>query len=237
MNIQGFSRELQALCRDLETTLKGEPTSGDAGAKLDSLLCNEIPEALHYIAAGVSRMDLLLAGLLRFSRLGKAELSPVLLDMGKLLQGVLKHLQSQINQRSEQNGLTLEVGELPPCNGDRLQIEQLFANLLDNALKYLRKDRPGVIKVAGYRRENEAVYVVEDNGIGIAPEHCEKIFSLFYRLNPAGSDGEGLGLTIARKVIERHQGRIWVESVPGEGSRFFVSLPAAGIAREWKNEK
>ena len=89
---------------------------------------------------------------------------------------------------------------MPPCLGDATQVGRVFSNLLDNALKYLDPGRPGVIRVSGHQKRNEVVYCVEDNGIGIAAEHRDVIFRLFYRLAPDRGDGQGLGLTIVRRV-------------------------------------
>jgi signal transduction histidine kinase len=100
----------------------------------------------------------------------------------------------------------------------------LFSNLIGNALKYLDSERSGVIKVSGRKEYDHSVYCVEDNGIGISPEHQEKIFDLFYQLAPSKSEGDGLGLSIASKIVHSHGGKIWVESGLGKRSKFFVSL-------------
>jgi signal transduction histidine kinase len=95
-------------------------------------------------------------------------------------------------------------------------------------LKYLDPGRPGVIRVSGYNDEcNQSVYCVEDSGIGISPENHEKIFGMFHQIEPAKGKGQGLGLTLVSRILDRHNGKIWVESDPGKGSKFFVSLPAS----------
>ena len=97
-----------------------------------------------------------------------------------------------------------------------MQINQVFSNLLDNALKYLDPNRLGVIRVCGQEEPDRVVYSIEDNGIGIAAEHQDSIYKIFHRLDPRRGTGEGLGLTIVRRVLDRHRGKIWVESEVNE---------------------
>lgn len=220
VNVQGFSRELVHACQRL--TSKLEETAGDSVPKKEflSLLRDDIPESISFIQAGVARIDKLLSGFLRFSRLGRAALNPQLLDMDTMLREIVQTMDFQIKQKSA----SVLVDGLPPAVGDATQINQVFSNLIDNALKYSEPGRKPVIHITAKEEGGRSIFVVEDNGLGIAPEHQAKVFEIFHRLDPAGTEGEGLGLTIAQRILERQNGKIWVESEPGVGSRFFVSL-------------
>jgi signal transduction histidine kinase len=117
------------------------------------------------------------------------------------------------------------VAKLPPCVADAAQTNQIFLNLITNALKYLDAKRPGIIQVRGNTQENRVIYCVEDNGVGVPPECQDKIFEIFYRVEQNKCPGEGLGLTIVRQSAEKQNGAVWVESEAGKGSKFFVKLP------------
>ncbi len=223
VNIQGFSKELGFLFGELASVL--EDTGMDREDRDDALanLNRETSDALHFIETSTSKMDTLLSGLLRLSRLGRAALNFETLDMNAMLSDVEKSLQYRINEAQAQ----VEIDSLPPCTGDAVQVNQVFSNLLDNALKYLDPARKGVIKVTGWTEGEQSVYAVEDNGVGIAEEHQTKVFEVFQRINPDMSEGEGLGLAVVKKILGRHGGSIRVESKPSIGSKFFVSLPAS----------
>jgi chemotaxis family two-component system sensor kinase Cph1 len=222
VNVQGFGRQLNRAC----DTLRAAVTAAEAGmvpaAKLQAPLDTAIPQALRFINAGVNKMETLLAGLLRYSRLGRVALSIRPLNINGMIAEIIAATKFQLDEV----GAEVLVDPLPTCLGDNIQTSQVFGNLLDNALKYRDPRRPLRVHITGTVEAGQAVYRVTDNGLGIAAEHQAKVFDIFHRLNPDSTPGEGLGLTIAQRVLERQKGRIWVESRPGEGSTFSVSLPA-----------
>ncbi len=222
VNIQGFSRQLTRVSEKTRATLVSLQANEVSNSELREVFEVTIPQALRFINAGVVKMDSLLSGLLRYSRLGRVALNPQPLDMDALLAGVVQALRFQ----AEQAGATVRLNPLPRCVGDPTQLGQVFSNLVDNALKYCDPARPGRIRVSGRIEENRAIYAVTDNGIGIAPEHQGAVFEIFHRLDPNATAGEGLGLTIAQRSLDRQHGKIWVESQAGAGSTFFVALPA-----------
>jgi PAS domain S-box-containing protein len=223
VNIDGYGREVEYAIEALDQALAADHLSDEALKDAFRLQMQEMSAALRYIRSSTTQMDALLTGLLKLSRSGRVALTIAPLNMNELISGVVAASEYQIKEA----GIELDIAELPPCLGDSVQVRQVFANLLSNALKYLDPDRPGVIRITGVVEEECSVYSLEDNGIGIAPAHQENIFEVFHRLEPSKSEGEGLGLTIVRQIMGRLEGEVRVESKPGEGSRFSVSLPIA----------
>lgn len=225
VNVQGFGRQLARACDKIRPALEpGSPPGALAEAR--AVIDSTVPQALRFINAGVAKMEMLLAGLLRYSRLGREVFSRERIDMNALLAEILAAMKFQADSARAE----IKIGPLPDCIGDRVQTGQVFANLLDNALKYAHPDRAPRISVTGRVERAQAIYTVTDNGIGIPPEHQAKAFEIFHRLNPESVPGEGLGLTIAQRVLERQGGSIRVESTGAGGSAFIVTLEAADPA-------
>lgn len=222
VNVQGFGRQLNRGCDALRAAVAAAENGLVPADQLKAPLDTSIPQALRFINAGVNKMETLLAGLLRYSRLGRVALNIRPLNISGMIAEIIAATKFQLDEV----GAEVTVDPLPTCLGDNVQTSQVFGNLLDNALKYRDPGRPLRVRITGRIEAGQAVYQVSDNGLGIAAEHQAKVFDIFHRLNPDATPGEGLGLTIAQRVLERQKGRIWVESRAGEGSTFFVSLPA-----------
>ena len=222
VNVQGFGKQLTRACDAIRAAVAAEAGGPVPAERLRQPVEVAIPQALRFINAGVSKMETLLAGLLRYSRLGRVALTIRPLNVNGLLAEILAAMKFQLDEA----GAEVRVEPLPTCLADHAQTSQVFANLLDNAVKYREPTRPLRLVIHGRIHDGQAVYAVADNGIGIAPEHQAKVFEIVHRLNPDATTGEGLGLTIAQRVLERQRGKIWVETTPGGGSTFSVSLPA-----------
>jgi PAS domain S-box-containing protein len=221
VNAQGFTKELAKSIMELMESVNTGDISAEAMRKMAPILKNDIPESLEYIQSSIARLDMQLSALLKLSRLGRAAITMENLDMNKTIAEVVKSLEYVVKEKEAY----ITVDELPPCRADFAQTNQIFLNLIENALKYLDPKRPGKIQIRGSKQGSDIVYCIEDNGIGIAPECRKKIFEIFYRVEQHECLGEGLGLTIVRQSAEKQRGTIWVESELGKGSKFFVKLP------------
>jgi PAS domain S-box-containing protein len=226
VNIEGFGEELH---QDVETILKEierSATIDECREKINKIVKHEIPESLGYIKNSVVKIESLLSALLQLSRLGRQELNIVKIDMNELFESIL----STFEYRIKRNNINLKIGNLPDCYADRKQINQLFSNLIANCLKFLHPDRPGEIEIKGRGTEKNSYYYVRDNGIGIKNEDREKIFEIFKRVHSNKSiEGEGLGLSIVRRILEKNHGDIKVESAYGEWTKFTIILPGERI--------
>lgn len=223
VNVQGFGRQLQRACEKIQDATAAAPDGLVPAAALQQPVGQSIPQALRFINAGVNKMEMLLSGLLRFSRLGRVTLDIAPLNMDALLAATIAAMKFQLDEVAAE----IHLDPLPSCLGDETQINQVFTNLIDNALKYRAPARPLRLAIRGAVKDGQTIFSVADNGIGIPAAHQPKIFEIFHRLDPDSTAGEGLGLTIAQRLLERQHGRIWVESTEGAGSTFFVALPAA----------
>ncbi|WP_051327167.1 sensor histidine kinase [Desulfatibacillum aliphaticivorans] len=176
---------------------------------------------ISYAVEGATRMQHLVNDLLQLSRVGTrgAPFEPT--DCNEVVQQVLKGLKRTIAETKA--GVVID--DLPVVQADAIQLGQVFQNLLGNAVKF-RGEAPPQVRITAEKQNEAWVFQVRDNGIGIDPKFHERIFTIFQRLHERGKyDGTGIGLAIAKKIVERHGGRIWIESQEGKGARFFFSIP------------
>jgi two-component system CheB/CheR fusion protein len=179
-------------------------------------------EYINYSVEGAVRMSQLITDLLAYSRVGRAAEPFHVADSGAALETALANLGASIRE----SGATVTHGDLPTVQADETQLMQLLQNLVGNAVKFRSPDRPCQVHVAAEKKPDHWVFSVRDNGIGIDPKQHERVFVIFQRLHTRERyPGTGIGLAICKKIVERHGGRIWVESKIGEGSTFYFSLP------------
>jgi PAS domain S-box-containing protein len=184
-------------------------------------LDKDADEFIAYAVAGAKRMQTLINDLLACSRVGARGKSFKPIDSEAAFDQAIANLRVAI----EEGETVITHDPLPPLIADDSQIVQLFQNLLGNAIKFHGKEPPR-IHVSAKQEGNEWVFSFRDNGIGIAPEHFDRVFVIFQRLHAWGEyPGTGTGLAICKKIVERHGGRIWVESEPGKGSTFYFTIP------------
>lgn len=182
---------------------------------------DEAKEFMSYIIDSVHRMDSLLSDLLAYSHqlnAGDQALSPV--DSEAVLAGVLMNLDSAIRE----SGTEIQHEPLPEVMSDFVQLGQVFQNLIGNSIKYRGESKPQ-IRISAEERDDDWLFSFQDNGIGIDPRYHEQIFGIFKRLHGREYPGTGIGLALVKRIVERHGGKIWVESEPGKGSTFRFTLP------------
>lgn len=221
INLQGFSK---LLTEDLEI-LKNEFSNFDLSEEkqkfVKKILNESFPDKLDFIQTGVKKMNSLIDGLLKISRTGRENVIFKKQDVNLIINNVFKTLNYQIESLS----VKVEVSNLDQCFGDGNLLNQLFSNLISNSIKFKNPDRNLEIKISSEIHFNKVIYLIEDNGIGISDFNLEKIWNVFYQVDSSNAEtGEGIGLSIVKRIIEIHSGRIWVESKVGKFTKFYVEL-------------
>jgi len=181
-------------------------------------------EFARYIQQGVERMSAMIDGLLAYSR---AMMQPLEHDHVTNAQIAAEEAVQTLHASIEENGARIEIDPLPVVCAEAGPLLQIFQNLLANALKYRTPGVAPCIRISAVTGGGEVRFAVGDNGIGIAPEHYDRIFEVFRRLHGEDYEGLGVGLAIYKRLVERYGGRIWLDSEPGSGSTFYFTLPAA----------
>lgn len=223
VNIMGFTSELERANRivgDHVDRLESEAVAVPEDVRM--AVREDLPESIGFIRSSTQKMDRLIHAILALSRQGRRVLTPEPLAMDKMIADIAQSLEMIA---AERNARFLIETPLPDLHHDRLTIEQIFTNLMENAVKYLSPDRPGVISVRGAETGDRVRFEVEDNGRGIAPEDHGRVFDLFRRSGPQDQQGEGIGLANVRSLATRLGGTVTLRSVLSEGSTFIVELP------------
>ncbi len=222
VNLEGFSNELLRSCETLKKYLDF-PNFVEKKEEIQHLIEADMVESIHYIETGVARLSRIIDALLRLSRAGRVVYQLQWLSVQKIVQAVVDSLHTTIEQKKAK----VQFADLPEVWGDSMAIEQLFANLIGNALNYNDPTRPLVISITSNINEakQRIEFTVQDNGLGISEKYQSQLFQAFRRLHPTICSGEGIGLVIVRRVIERHQGEISFTSIENKGTSFHFWLP------------
>ncbi len=224
VNLKGFSHELGLAVKDVNSLL--EPQSKKLGTetwtRLETILKQDIPEALGFIGNAVDRMDTLTTAILDLSRIGKFTYRDELVDAQVVFDKCMGAQSYEISTK----GVEVKASGLPRLITDPVALEQIFSNLLDNAVKYLRPDEPGHIEITCLETSRDYIFSIRDNGRGIDAEDAERVFNIFRRARNTGDvRGLGLGMAFVKATLRKLNGAIWFESKLNVGTTFHFSLP------------
>ncbi|MGQ2990946.1 sensor histidine kinase [Brevundimonas sp.] len=222
VNVMGYTSELEQAGKTIDRAIAQAETERPVDPEVVAAVREDMPEAIGFIRASTEKMDRLINAILKLSREGRRNLVSETLDMTAMVSRIADSVRHQVEAADAE----VIVEPLPTIDNDRLSIEQIMGNLVDNAVKYLDPARPGRIVVSGRDRPGGWVeYEVADNGRGIAERDRERIFELFRRAGRQDRPGEGLGLAFVRNSVRRLGGSIDVESELGKGSTFRLKFP------------
>jgi signal transduction histidine kinase len=240
VNIMGFTSELEELRGDIFRRIAALARARDsaplvpAGADdleppldgADKQLSQDFAEALGFIKSSIGKMDRLITAILNLTREGRREFQPVKIDTRELIEGIVSTVAHQAAEAEAQ----IRIEPLPDIVSDRLAMEQIFSNLIDNALKYLKPGVPGDIAIRARTKLGFAIFEIADNGRGIDPKDHQRIFDLFRRAGTQDKPGQGIGLAHVRALVRRLGGTMSVSSELSSGSTFTITLPIAWAA-------
>jgi two-component system, sensor histidine kinase and response regulator len=225
--LEAANQELEAfsysVSHDLRAPLRA--MDGFSGILMEDYgpqLPEEAQKLLKRVRTNAAHMGQLIEDLLKLSRLGRQTLSKQSVNVAALVDGVIKDLREQEPGRS----LEVRIGELPECVGDPFLLQQVFVNLIGNAFKFTGKKENALIEVGCLSQDREHVYFVRDNGAGFDPRYADKLFGAFQRLHRVEDfSGTGIGLSLVRRIVQRHSGRVWAEAELEKGATFHFSIP------------
>jgi len=236
VNIMGFTSELEELRSDIFRRIaalariqsavppSAENATDTAEPELvgpDKQLSEDFTEALSFIKSSIAKMDRLISAILNLTREGRREFEPVRIDTKELIESIVTTVAHQVLEAQAK----VQIDALPNIVSDRLALEQIFSNLIDNALKYLKTGVPGEITVRGRTKLGFAIFEIADNGRGIDPKDHQRIFDLFRRAGTQDRPGQGIGLAHVRALVRRLGGTMSVASELHQGSTFTITLP------------
>ncbi len=235
VNVMGFTSEMEASMKPLHSLvrwLEERDPEGRMPKEVKQAIDVDIPEAIGFIRSSTKKMDNLIGAILKLSREGRRNLTPERLAMASLIDNIL----ATVRHRLDELGGVAEIdGHLPDITSDRLAIEQVLGNLIDNAVKYHSPKRALHISISGTELPGRVIYEVQDNGRGIDPRDHERIFELFRRSGAQNQPGEGIGLAHVRALVHRLGGVITCVSALDEGATFRISLPKVLVLTEGLN--
>jgi signal transduction histidine kinase len=237
VNIMGFTSELEQLRADIfrriaalgRATASASPlpaAATDTEPALegeDRQLAQDFAEALGFIKSSIAKMDRLITAILNLTREGRREFEPVRIDTSELIEAIVTTMAHQAAEAQAE----IRIAALPEIVSDRLALEQIFSNLIENALKYLKPGVPGEITIRGRTKLGFAIFEIADNGRGIDPKDHQRIFDLFRRAGTQDRPGQGIGLAHVRALVRRLGGTMSVQSELNNGSTFTITLPIA----------
>jgi signal transduction histidine kinase len=235
VNVMGFTSELEhglAVCGKEGARLLGPTWNEPPAREMREAVTHEMPEAIDFIRSSTRRMDGLINAILKLSREGARVLAPERIDLAALFEQTVSALNHQIQDKRVE---VLIHRPMPMIVSDRLALEQIIGNLIDNAIKYLSPSRPGRVAARAFRRDGQAVIEIQDNGRGVAPQDLQRIFELFRRAGAQDQPGEGIGLAHVRALVRRLGGEIDIESEVDVGSTFQIVLPLTPATNTQEN--
>lgn len=231
VNIMGFTSELEELGGDIFRRVSGlthvpadgpPPADGEIALEgPDQQLSADFSEALGFIKSSIAKMDRLISAILNLTREGRREFQPEKVDTRGLIEAIASTLAHQASEAQAE----IHVDPLPNLVSDRLALEQIFSNLIDNAIKYLKNGVPGEIRIRGRTKLGYAIFEISDNGRGIDPKDHQRIFDLFRRAGTQDKEGQGIGLAHVRALVRRLGGTMSLSSELNAGSTFTITLP------------
>lgn len=221
VNLIGFARELDESCAKLKTVLEGCELPPSSRTEVFEILGAELASSIRYISQSSLKFERLIGALLNLSRHGRQIYRVEKVDVEALADNAV----AIFHQSIVEAGAQVSVGPLPPVAADLTALGQVFSNLIGNSLKYRSPDRPLQLEIGGKAESGSVTYWVRDNGLGIPELAKPRLFQVFQRFHPQHAQGDGMGLAIAYRIVERHGGRVWAESEEGKGATFYFALP------------